>query len=271
MPLARVIYGRVMADIKVRGVLVDLGGVVFVGDRLLPGAAGALARLRGAGVPLRFLTNTTRRSVRRLVADLARMGLALDPAEVLSPALLARRHLAQNGLAPHLLVHPDLEEEFAGLPEGGGEAVVMGDAGERFTYAALNAAYRRLEAGAEFLALAMNRNFRDADGGLSLDAGPFVRALEYASGRQATVLGKPSAIFFGLALEALGCAPAEAVMVGDDAEADVAGAMAAGLKGVLVRTGKYRAGDERMFDPPPTLVADDLAAAVDWILDRAAA
>lgn len=259
-----------MADIKVRGVLVDLGGVVFVGDRLLPGAAGAVARLRGAGVSLRFLTNTTRRSVRRLATDLARMGLALDPAEVLSPALLARRHLAQNRLSPHLLVHPHLEDEFAGLSGGSGEAVVIGDAGDRFTYAALNAAYRRLEAGAGFLALATNRNFRDADGGLSLDAGPFVRALEYASGRQATLLGKPSAAFFGMALEALGCAPAETVMVGDDAEADVAGALAAGLMAILVRTGKYRAGDERTLDPPPTLVAGDLAAAADWILDRAA-
>lgn len=266
---AQVIYVRVMTDIKVRGILLDLGGVVFTGDRLLPGAADAVARLRGAGVPLRFLTNTTRRSVRRLVADLARAGLELDPEDVLTPAQLARRHLAEHRLEPHLLVHPDLEEEFAGLPPGEGVAVVIGDAGEAFTYAALNAAYRRLEAGAEFLALAMNRNFRDPDGELSLDAGPFVRALEYASGRRATVLGKPSPAFFGLAVEALGCTRAEAVMVGDDAEADIGGAQDAGLTGVLVRTGKYRAGDEATLESPPGHVAGDLGAAAEWILGRA--
>ena len=255
-----------MADIRVHGVLLDLGGVVYVGDIPLPGALEAIERLRHAGLPLRFLTNTTRRSVRRLIADLAAIGLDLAPGDVLTPAQLARTHLVQHRLAPHLLVHAGLEEEFADLPTGEREAIVVGDAAERFSFKNLNAAYRKLEAGAEFLALAENRNFTDADGKLSIDAGAFVRALEYASGRKATVLGKPSKLFFLLAVEALGCTPGEAVMVGDDAEADVGGALAAGLKGVLVRTGKYRPGDEAALDPAPTHVADDLAAAVDWIL-----
>jgi len=248
------------------GVLLDLGGVVYVGDRVLPGALEALDRLRAAGVALRFMTNTTRRPLGRLTADLAAMGLEVPEGSVLTPAILARAHLEAEGLAPHLLVDPSLEEDFAGLPAAGPRAVVIGDAGERFTYARLNAAYRELEHGAVFLALAANRNFLDADGELSLDAGPFVRALEYASGREATLLGKPAPAFFARAVEALGCAPGEAVMIGDDAEADVAGAMAAGLSGVLVRTGKYRAGQERAYEPRPTHVADDLPAAVDWLL-----
>lgn len=262
-----------MVDIKIAGVLLDLGGVVFVGDRPVPGADEALARLRAAGLPLRFLTNTTRRSVRRLVADLAAIGIDLDPDEVLTPAQLARRRLVEDGLTPHLLVHENLEEEFADLASGreADEAVVIGDAGERFTYAALNAAYRKLEAGAGFLALAEDRSFRDKDGALSLDAGPFVRALEYASGRRAEVLGKPSRAFYRLAVEALGTTPAETVMVGDDAEADVGGAIAAGLMGVLVRTGKYRTGDEAGLEQAPTHISDDLAGAVAWILDHRAA
>jgi ribonucleotide monophosphatase NagD (HAD superfamily) len=164
-----------MADIRVRGVLLDLGGVVYVGDTPLPGALDAVDRLRQAGLPLRFLTNTTRRSARRLRIDLAAIGLELAPDEVLTPAQLARAHLARHRLTPHLLVHANLEEEFAGLPPGGREAVVVGDAAERFSFRNLNAAYRKLEAGAEFLALAENRNFKDADGELSLDAGAFVR------------------------------------------------------------------------------------------------
>lgn len=254
-----------MADTRVRGVLLDLGGVVYVGDIPLPGALAAIRRLRQTGLALRFMTNTTRRSTRRLLADLAKIGLDLAPGEVLTPAQLARTHLAAHRLTPHLLVHAGLEEEFADLPPGEREAVVVGDAAERFSFENLNAAYRKLEAGAEFVALAENRNFMDADGQLSIDVGAFVRALEYASGRRATVLGKPSETFFRLAVEALGCRPGEAIMVGDDAEADVGGALAAGLKGVLVRTGKYRPGDEAALDPPPTHVADDLAAAVDWI------
>ncbi len=104
---------------------------------------------------------------------------------------------------------------------------------------------------------------------MSLDAGPFVVALEYALGREATVLGKPSADFFRAALDSLGCGPEQAVMVGDDVEADVGGALAAGIAGLLVRQGKYRVGDESRIEPPPTAVCDDLPAAVDWIVERA--
>ena len=102
---------------------------------------------------------------------------------------------------------------------------------------------------------------------MSLDAGPFVAALEYASGREATVLGKPSQTFFALAVEGLHCAVEDVVMIGDDAEADVGGAMAAGLMGVLVQTGKYRPGQEAHLPERPTLVAESLKAAVDPLLD----
>ena len=258
-----------MTGASVRGILLDLGGVVYFGQTLIEGALEAIDRLRTVGLPVRFLTNTTRRSAKRLTADLARMGLRLEPGELLTPGQMAVEYLTAHRLTPHLLIHEGLGEEFAALPPGDAEAVVVGDAGERFTFANMNAAYRKLEAGAEFLALAENRNFKDADGELSIDAGAFVRALEYASGREATVLGKPSADFFAQAVAALGCPAEETVMVGDDAEADVGGAMAAGLMGVLVRTGKYRPGDEDRLDPAPTHVAEDLAAAVDWILDRA--
>lgn len=252
----------------VKGVLLDLGGVVYVGDAVLPGALEALDRLREAGLALRYLTNTTRSPRRKLLAKLHALGVSAEAEELFMPAIAARRYLEAQGLSPHLLVHPALEEDFAGLPEGQARAVVIGDAGEGFTYAALNAAFRALEQGAAFLALARNRSFQDDDGARSLDAGAFVAALEFASQREAKLFGKPAADFFAAAVASLGCAPGEAAMVGDDVESDVAGALAAGLHGVLVRTGKYRDGDEEAIDPPPSAVVDDLAAAVDWILER---
>jgi ribonucleotide monophosphatase NagD (HAD superfamily) len=111
--------------------------------------------------------------------------------------------------------------------------------------------------------------FKDEDGGLSLDAGPFVVALEFAAGRAATVVGKPSPDFFAAASASAGCRLEEAVMVGDDAESDVAGALAAGIgEGILVRTGKYLPGAEFEVEPRPTAVASDLAAAVALILGQ---
>ena len=157
-------------------------------------------------------------------------------------------------------------EDFADLPSDRAEAVVVGDAGEYFTYDLLNRAYRKLTEGAALLALAKNRNFKDSDGELSLDAGPFVAALEFASNRNAVLFGKPSSDFFGAAVEDLGCRASNVVMVGDDAEADVEGAISSGLKGILVRTGKYRPGDESKLGSGSDHVAENLNEAAQWIL-----
>jgi HAD superfamily hydrolase (TIGR01458 family) len=249
----------------VRGLLLDLDGVVTVGGAPLPGALAAIERLRRANMPLRFVTNTTTRPRRRLIAELAGIGLELDPADLFTPARLARDALAAAGKRPFLLIHPDLAEDFAGL-DPGEDAVVIGDARDAFSYSSLNRAFRLIHGGADFLALARNRNFLDADGKLSLDLGGFVAALEYASETPAQVFGKPCADFFLGAVRAMGVAPHRAAMIGDDAEADVGGALAAGLAGILVRTGKYRPGQESRLDPPPTLIADDLAQAVDLVL-----
>jgi HAD superfamily hydrolase (TIGR01458 family) len=251
-----------------KGILLDLDGVVTVGRTALPGSLEAVRLLRDSGTPLRFITNTTRRPRRRIVADLAKLGLDVDPEHVFTPAAMAREVLLRLGLTPFLVVHPDLCEEFAELPTGRAEAVVIGDAGPFFTYDLLNEAYRKILHGAEFLALAKNRNFLDHDHELSLDAGPFVTALEYASGTTALVLGKPSPTFFALAVESMGSLPSHVVMIGDDAEADIGGAMAAGLEAILVRTGKYRPGQEAQLPQRPTHVVADLLAAVTFLCDE---
>lgn len=256
-----------MGTVMATGVLLDIAGVLHDGGRALPSARQAVRRLRDAGLPVRFLTNTTRRPKRVLLEKLGALGFDVQADDVLTPAEAARGWLARERCRPHLLVHPDLEEDFAGLPDGNRVAVVVGDAGPYFTYDRMNAAFRDLAEGAAFLALAANRVFRDADGALSLDAGAFVRALEYSSGRTALLLGKPAPEFFMAGARQIGLPPEQVVMVGDDAESDVAGALAAGIgRAILVRSGKYRAGDETRFDPHPTDCVADIAAAVDLIL-----
>src|SRR4029453_870468 len=248
-----------------RGILLDLDGVLYVGREPLPGAAEALVRLRATGLPLGFVTNTTRRSRRGIRADLAAMGLAIVDDELFTPARAARAWISAHGASPYLLIHPGLAEDFAGLAEGE-DAVVVGHAGDGFTYAALNGGFRLLIAGMPLLALATNRYFRDTDG-LSLDAGPFIAALEHASGTRPLLLGKPAPEFFRAALAHLDCTAEDCVMIGDDVEADVNGAIAVGLAGILVRTGKYRPEDDARLDPRGTVV-DNVAAAAALVLDQ---
>ncbi len=251
----------------IRGVLLDLAGVIYEGDRALPGAIDAVTRLHQAGLPLRFVTNTTRRTKRELLERLTRLGLDISADELFTPGQAARTWLKEHGYSPVLVVHPSLAQEFDDIPAREKHAVVVGDAGDAFDYAHLNRAFRALIDGAQLIALAKNRTFKDDDGKLSLDAGAFVTALEYASGKTALVLGKPAPAFFAAALSSMRCPLEDAVMVGDDAEADVAGALRARLgHALLVHTGKYRPGDEDRFTPKPTATVLDFAAAADWIL-----
>lgn len=247
-----------------RAVLIDLAGVLHVGDQAIPGAVDALGRLRAAGLPLRFLTNTTR-SPRRAIVDLLE-GLGFDIAadEVQTAALATRQLVQARGLRPHWLVHPDIAAEM-GPSDPDPDVVVLGDAGPHFTFDGLNAAFRLLMAGCPLIAMARNRYFKEPDG-LTLDLGAFVAALEYGAGVTAEVVGKPAAPFFLGPLTELGVAPGEAALIGDDLRDDIGGAQAVGIPGILVRTGKFRPGDEADPDVRPALIVDDFSAAVAVLL-----
>jgi HAD superfamily hydrolase (TIGR01458 family) len=140
-----------------------------------------------------------------------------------------------------LLLKEDARREFEGMTivDRDPHVVVVGDLASGFDYATLNRAFQAVLGGAEILALQKDR-FWKARGELVLDAGPFVVALEYATGRKARLIGKPSRDFFRVALEGLGVPAEQVAMIGDDVENDVRGAQEAGLMGILVQTGKYR-------------------------------
>ncbi len=240
---------------RIKGLLLDLDGTLYVGEEPVPGAREAVERLKAAGLAIRYVTNTTRRPRRAVVEGLRALGFEATGDEVFTPARAAARMIRDKSCLA--LVDGSLLEDLEGitLTEEAPDFVLVGDLGERFTYARLDAAFRCLMDGAKLVALQKNRYWRTQHA-LSLDAGPFVAALEYASGEQAVVVGKPEEGFFRLALEDLGLEAGEVAMVGDDAEADVAGAKKAGLLGIQVRTGKWRSdAEEREAD----LVLDSVA------------
>lgn len=247
-----------------KAVLIDLAGVLHTGDDALPGAVTALARLRGSGLALRFLTNTTRTPGSVLFTKLCRMGFTLAAAEIQTAALAARTLVRERGLRPHWMVHPNIAEEM-GTSHPEPDVVVLGDMGEHFSYAGLNHAFRLLMQGVPLLAMARNRYFMEADG-LALDMGAFVAGLEYSAGVRAEVVGKPAPAFFAAALAELGVSAGDAVLIGDDLADDIGGAQAAGIAGILVRSGKFRAADETHPEIRPALTVDDFAAAVEVLV-----
>lgn len=229
-----------------RGLLLDLEGVLYQEDAAIPGAVEAVQVLQGRGLALRGLTNTTTRPRREIADRLARLGIPLGAEALFTPPVAAARALEAEGLRRlHLAAAPALALDFAGfeLVDERPEAVVLGDLYLDFTWERLNRLFGFLRDGARLIALHKNRvSRRGAE--IALDLGPFVAALEYASGREALVVGKPARAFFELALADLGLAAGAVAMVGDDIEADIGGALSAGLAAVQVRTGKYRPQDD---------------------------
>jgi HAD superfamily hydrolase (TIGR01458 family) len=247
---------------EIAALLIDLDGVLYVEDQPIAGARETVSRLRQAGLGLRFVTNTTSRSHAQTLEKLDRLGFDVAPAELITPTALAVRCCEQRGYRRVMLVmNEQVKPDFAGLIEDDGsraDAVIVGDLGDQFGYPVLNQAFRAVIDGAELIALQKNRYWLTAEG-LSLDVGPFVAALEYATRRDAIVVGKPARGFFELALDDVGVQATAAAMIGDDIETDVGGALAAGLAGVLVRTGKYRAQAVRDSAITPTATIASIA------------
>jgi HAD superfamily hydrolase (TIGR01458 family) len=252
-------------------ILLDIDGVLHVSGEPIPGAPEAVKALREQGHRLRFVTNNTTRGRAQLAAELQAIGIELAEDEVSTTPLAAGRLLEGLRVLPLTMtaIHKDLERHVTLVRESA-EAVLVGGAdetaetGEVFAYANLNRAFAELRDGARLVCLHKNRWWQTSKGPL-LDSGAFVAGLEYAAESQAEVVGKPTAAYFQAALDELDATPNEAIMVGDDIEADIGGAKRLGMQGVLVRTGKFRPASLRDADPQPDALLDSIVDLVDHL------
>lgn len=247
----------------VRALILDADGVLLFAGQPLPGAVDALLRLEVASFPYRVVTNFSSAHRRTLAAAVSRsFGIPVDPARLITAASAAAEYTARHhrGKRLFVLASPDALGEWEGqhtlTPDeaeaeagaAGVGAVVLGDAGDDLSFRNLNIAFRAIRAGAAFVAMHRNPWWVTAQG-VTLDAGALVAGLEYSLGRRAIITGKPSRVVFreagaALAAEIASAGPSprlrlrEIAMVGDDLKADVAGSRRAGLRGILVLSGK---------------------------------
>jgi HAD superfamily hydrolase (TIGR01458 family) len=245
----------------ITALLIDLDGVLYVEEERISGSLEAVERFRDDGLTLRFVTNTTAHSRDRTLEKLTRLGFSVADPELVTPAALAVRHCHERGHKRAMLVmNEEVKRDFGALQEAASDAdaVIVGDLGPTFGYDVLNHAFRQVMDGAELIALQKNRYWLRADG-LSLDVGPFVAALEFATGAEAYVVGKPARPFFTEVLSDLRATAATTAMIGDDIESDIGGALRAGLAAILVRTGKYREQQVRESGIEPSRVIDSIA------------
>lgn len=248
---------------EIQGFLIDLDGVMYTGDNPIRGAADAIHYLEDCGYSYRFISNTTRKCRHTIAERLTQMGMVIPETHIFTPPIAAVAYIKNTKKHNfRLLVTGDVIRDF---PKDSNESkkenidlVIVGDAGDEITYANLNIVFRDLVGGADLIALERDRYWLAPDG-LCLSAGPFVTALEFATGKKAVLLGKPSREFFDLALNDMGLGPDKTVMIGDDIHTDIGGAQDAGMRGVLVRTGKYREEIVKKTVIRPDLTLDSIA------------
>lgn len=230
-------------------ILFDLDGVLYEGDKAISGAAEAVNWFIENRVPHLFLTNTTSRSRLALIDKLAGYGITSKVNDFLTPPVAARQWLLTNQLKNIAVYVPaETKQEFSEFncidsEKEKVDAVVIGDLGEQWSFALMNRVFRQLinNPDAQLVALGMTRYWR-ASSGLQLDVGPMVKAFEYATDINAVVTGKPANAFYKAAITLLGEQDV-IVMIGDDIHGDIEASQHAGLKAILVRTGKFKQSD----------------------------
>jgi HAD superfamily hydrolase (TIGR01458 family) len=252
-------------------ILIDLDGVLYQGDRLVEGALDSLDWLKRHQIPHLYVTNTTSRSRAALLEKFIGLGFEAQLEELMTPIVAASQWLdAQQIHKIAAFVTTDATCDFSGVDiipperEEAVDAIVIGDLGDAWDYQLLNRAFRLLmqDPRPQLIALGMTRYWRSHDG-LRLDVAPFIKALEHAASCEARVLGKPAAAFFAASLTLLRCSAEQAFMIGDDIVGDIAAAQTCGIRGIQVRTGKFRETDLN-GEIKPFAVLDSIADLPAW-------
>ena len=205
-----------IADREIRGVLIDLDGVLYVSGQVLPGAIEFVNELNEREIPHCFLTNTTTKSLASLHGKLDLMGITASPNQILSAPAAAKSYLNRKGIKRCLfLLNEEVLTDFSEFERGAAniDAVVLGDIGNAWTYDLLNQVFQAVMNGAELIALHRNK-FWQTDRGLQMDIGAFVAGLEFVTGKEATIIGKPARAFFDAALEHIGTPAEHVAMIG---------------------------------------------------------
>ena len=245
----------------VKGILFDLDGVLYIGSQAVEGAIEAVRKIQSSHLQCRFVTNTSTLSLTSLEKKINALGFSIPSHQIISAPQATYLYLkSHQSPVCRLLLAEDVKKDFEEFYQTGSSAdyIVIGDIGDTWSYTLLNQAFNDLMRGAKLIAIHKNR-FWQTENGLQMDIGGFVEALEYASGVKAMIIGKPSPDFFQIALDDMALKPSETVIIGDDIDADVGGGQQVGLKGILVKTGKYRQSYAEASHIKPNSIIDSIA------------
>ena len=227
--------------IKTKALLIDLEGVVYQDGHTIPGSVSFIRYLDKINFPYLFLTNTTTMPRKDISKKLSRFGLQIDLEKIITPLISTQNYLKKNRISSiALYCNKRCKDDFIGFDINyqSPDAVIIGDLYKKFSWTKLNEIFNISLRANKLIAFHKNKT-GTRKGLLGLDLGPFVKALEYALGKNFILMGKPNKNFFQTAIDQLGMRPKDILMIGDDINVDIRGAQQINLQTCLVKTGKY--------------------------------
>ena len=232
---------------NIKGLLLDLEGVVYEGNKLVSGALDAINKLLSYNFKIKYLTNTTVTPRKQILKKLLKFKLSIIETDIFTPPIAAGIFLKKNKISKiFLLTNQLLQEDFKefSIDKAKPEAIILGDLYKAFNWEKLNEVFQRIHNN-DILIIALHKNkYCKRENKIGLDLGPFVAALEYATSKKFILIGKPEQNFFNLAIENMGLSKKEVLMIGDDIFADIGGAKNNSIPSIQVRTGKFQKKDE---------------------------
>ncbi|MGA8264044.1 MAG: HAD hydrolase-like protein [Ignavibacteriaceae bacterium] len=222
-------------------ILIDFDGVIRIGKKTAKDAWEFFKFILDKKIPACILSNSTLRNGKDIKKFLSENNIKTD-IPVLTCADASLNYVKENYKKIAVFASVSTREMFNEyLTDNNPEAVLVGDLSDKWSYEILNQIFRFVLNGADLIAMQKNKYWSPDDKNLFLDAGAFISAIEYATGKEAKLIGKPSPIFYHSGLKAIGFPEnSEFVMVGDDIETDIDGAQKIGGKGILIYTGKAK-------------------------------
>lgn len=250
---------------KIKGLLIDIDGTLYFKGSPIPDAIKTVSKLKNADIKLLFLTNTDSKTPKTVLKTLQLYGFNIKMEEIFTPIIALREFLSKYpGKKSYFVTTEEVLKEFEEFSQVRGseipEFVIIGDFHDNWDVKRLNIAFQYILKGAKLLGTQGNKFYLDKKGEPVIDTGSFVQMIANAANVLPKIFGKPSKDYFLQALNKLHLTPNEILVVGDDLESDIQGAINSDLKGVLVKTGKGQFYDFKTSKIEPFMVIDSFSS-----------
>jgi NagD protein len=245
------------------GFLIDMDGVIYTGDRLIPGADQFINNLIKHDIPFTFITNNSQRTRLEVVRKLKKLGIDVPLDKVYTSAMATGEFISNNSTDPTAFVLGEgglltsLHENGVTLVDTDPEFVVLGE-GWNFTFHMVQKAVDMILSGAKFVATNMDPSPRIIGGVDNLGIAATAAMIQEAAGRKPYVTGKPSPTMMQSARKYIGLDPEGTTIIGDTLETDIQGGVQVGFQTVLVLSGVSKLEDVKNFAFRPGMIIESL-------------